>query len=562
MGRNLSQLAQRINQITDDSPFAVHWEVREISSAERTGSGEEQVIGAFSTRKVSVLVACLALVHQQKLSLDDTYRIDEELKDGVEAGIMRNLSAGIELSLRDHLAQMMITSDNICTQLVFRAMHEATGDALQWVNDYCAELGLRQTLHREIFPRSAELSWAHPTDAVTVTTPSDQALLLELLARGATAEQEAAKLGLSSELCPLAIELLSHIYTPLLGAYVSQGRIVEKNGRGIRGLSQIGILLDNDDHPVASVAVYAECVPTELMDGTPGRVRAMECFAAIGLVVEEFFLDGIPIPVVHRQVIQPDFWEQELGELLFAIDNGRVVNGDVTFTFSGIGKLFFAHTLAKLEAERPGVLNQPLQITTKHRQRAEIGTLRHLNDALQLTVEDAIRLMTTSGDGVAVSALLDHLNTLDVDILELGRQSVAHLPDTNITELETLSAGEGFCGTTTANDVIVLLREIIAEDGKVLEWMTPVFEPGGLASTLPGYGPHTTPHWTVAGWERLYQTRLDQGRSSVLILGCPQGRMGMVAHAPVGTHDVPAKFGSLGLSALAGQSTESASNQS
>src|SRR5690625_7919170 len=119
---------------------------------------------------------------------------------------MRNLSAGIHLSLRDHLAQMMITSDNICTQLVFRAMHEATGDALQWVNDYCAELGLRQTLHREIFPRSAELSWAHPTDAVTVTTPSDQALLLELLARGATAEREAAKLGLSSELCRLAIE--------------------------------------------------------------------------------------------------------------------------------------------------------------------------------------------------------------------------------------------------------------------------------------------------------------------------------------------------------------------
>ena len=551
MAQNLDQLERRISEITACYPFSVHWQVRDIATGQRIGHAEDQVLGAFSTRKVSVLLACLALVHAKKLFLDETYVIDEQLKDGVQAGVMRNLSAGIELSLRDHLTQMMVTSDNICTQLVFQAIQDVTGDALQWVNDYCAEIGMYDTLHREIFPRSAELAWSHSIEAMTVTSANDQALILERLAHGVADEQSAAKLGLSSRLCALAIELMSNIYTPLLGAYIGRGRFVEKNGRGIRGLSQVGLLLDDDDQPVASVAVFAESIPVDLMDGTPGRVRAMECFVAIGQVMEEFFFDGTPVPVPHRQVIEPDFWEQELGELLIAVDDGRAVNADVEFTFSGIGKLFFANTLAGLEAERPGLLRQTVHITAKHREKAETGTLRHLSGALQLSVDDAVRLMITSGDGAATLALLDHLNSLRIDIVERGRQGVAHLPNTNITGVEELSAGEGFRGTTTASDVLVLLREIIAADGRVLNWMSQVFEPAGLASTLPGYGPHTVEHWTLYGWARIYGCRLDEGRSNVLILDCPNGRIGMVAHAPVGTHDVPAKFGSLGLSMLA-----------
>ena len=549
--RNDNQLAQSIHEITDRAPFAVHWEVRDIATGEHIGEGENEVIGAFSARKVSVLLACLALVHAQRLSLEATYAVDADLKDGVQAGIMRNLSAGVELSLRDHLAQMMITSDNICTQLVFRAIEDATGDALQWVNDYCAQLGMHSTLHREVFPRSAELAWTHALDSMTVTSASDQALLLEHLDRGMRDEQEAKKLCLSSELCKLALELMANLYTPLLGAYVTQGRFVEKNGRGIRGMSQVGILLDCHDQPVASVAVFAECVPVELFDGTPGRVRAMECFAAIGQVIEQYFLDGIPAPILHRQVIEPDFFEQELGELLFAVEDGRAVNADVEFTFSGIGKLFFAQTLAELAAEDPGFFQTPVELRLEHREQAEIGTLRHLTGELKLTVDDAMRLVMGSGDGTAVRALLDHLESAGIDVLERGRQSTAHLPNTTITGLEDISAGEGFLGMTTANDTLVLLRQIIDADGPVLDWMSQVFEPGGLASTLPGYGPHTMQHWTVAGWERVYDCRLDEGRSSVLILKCLAGLTGLVAHAPTGTLDVPAKFGSLGLSALA-----------
>lgn len=550
MVRTLNELVQRIDDITVDVPFAVHWDVRDLTSGQRTGQGEHNVVGAFSTRKVSVLLACLALVHRQKLSLDDMYVIDEELKDGVQAGVMRNLSAGLELSLRDHLAQMMITSDNICTQLVFRAIEDATGDALQWVNDYCAHLGMHHTLHREIFPRSAELSWTHSLEHMTVTTAHDQALVLAHLARAATDEQYATQLGLSPALCELGIELMSHLYTPFFGAYATDGHFVEKNGRGIRGLSQVGILFDENHEAVASLAVFADAVPTQLLDGTPGRMRAWETFANIGQAVEEFFCDGEQIPVVPRQVIASDFWEQELGELLFAVDDGRTVNADVEFTFSGIGKLFFAHTLVRLADEHPGLLTATIPVTAEHRAHAETGTLRHLTGALHLRIEDAIRLMITTGDAAAVLAILDHLNQLDIDVLACGRANVEHLPQTTITAMEESSAGEGFRGTTTAKDVLAFLCDTIAEDGLLLHCMSQVFEPSGLGSSLPGYGPHTVEHWTVAGWERMYHSRLDEGRTSVLILNCPKGKTAMVAHAPVGTHHVPVKFGSLGLSCL------------
>src|SRR5699024_12796613 len=130
-----------------------------------------------------------------------SYAISPELKDGVQAGIMRNLSSGVELNLQDHLAQMMITSDNICTQIIFQAIEEVTGDALQWINDYCSQLGLHDTLHREVFTRSAELSWTHSTDTMTVTSAHDQALLLERLARGCSEESSAIDHSLDSKLC-------------------------------------------------------------------------------------------------------------------------------------------------------------------------------------------------------------------------------------------------------------------------------------------------------------------------------------------------------------------------
>lgn len=551
MTQDLRQLAHRIDELLAPLPFAVHWQLRDIASGAPIGQGERTVLGSFSTRKVSVLMATLALVNARRLNLDQDFTITEELTSGVQAGIMRNVSAGLHLSLRDHLAQMMVTSDNICTQLVFQAIDSVTGDALQWVNDYCATVGMHDTLHREIFPRSGELTWSHSIEQVTVTSARDQALLLQRLAQGCTNERVAAELGLTVELCQFAVDLMGHLYTPLFGQKTTRGTFAEKNGRGIRGLSQVGLFLDDQRRPVASLAVFAEHIPVALLDGTPGRLRAMETFAACGQLVEQHYLDVAPVSVVKRQAVDPEAWDQAFGDLVYAVEGGPSCGDDTVFPFAGIGKLFLATVISRLARQQPGLLEQSLTISREHRRGAEAGTLRQLTGSLEVSVADAVQLMIGSNEEAAAVALLEHLRAAQLDVVAYSREIFAHLPHTEITGADEVSAGDGLRGTTTAADVLALLRDISDTDERVLRWMSSVFEPADLASALPGYGPHTVEHWTVSGWSRLPESHRQTGRTSVLLLNSEQDRVGVVAHAPAGTSDVAEKFGSLGLSILA-----------
>lgn len=286
--QSLQQLDAAITRLAADQPFALSWEIRPIGTGEVIGGDSTRAVASFSTRKVSVLLACLALAQTGELSLEDRSIITEEMKDGVQAGIMRNLSAGISLSLRDSLVQMMSTSDNICTQLVFAAMGSVRPDPLQWVNDYCAWMGLHSTLHREIFPRTGDLTWSHSLETLTTTTARDQSRLLEKLGAGCLNEAAAGRLLLSRELCEFARDAMLGLFTPALGAACVQIRFAEKNGRGLRSLSQVGLALSASGTPLAAVAAYAENISTQLPTGVPGRVAVFDLFAELGLAVQEW----------------------------------------------------------------------------------------------------------------------------------------------------------------------------------------------------------------------------------------------------------------------------------
>ncbi|GAA1149634.1 serine hydrolase [Nesterenkonia lutea] len=288
MGQQLQQLEAALTRLAADQPFALSWEIRPIGTGEVIARDSTRAVASFSTRKVSVLLACLALVKTGELSLEDRSVITEEMKDGVQAGIMRNLAAGISLNLRDSLVQMMSTSDNICTQLVFRAIGSVRPDPLQWVNDYCAWMGLHATLHREIFPRTGDLTWSHSLETLTTTTAQDQSRLLEKLGRGCVEEASATQLLLSRELCGFARDAMLGLFTPALGVSCTEIQFAEKNGRGLRSLSQVGLALSAAGAPSAAVAAYAENIPTELPSGVPGRVAAFDLFAEVGLAVQEW----------------------------------------------------------------------------------------------------------------------------------------------------------------------------------------------------------------------------------------------------------------------------------
>ena len=610
MNPNIGRLHGRITALAQQQPFAVHWQITPLVSDSGTGAdpavvgyGAQTQLASFSTRKVSLLLACLALVHRGDLNLAQRLPVTEEMKDGVQAGIIKNMAAGTELSLEDHLRQMMITSDNICTQLVFEAIGQVTGDALQWVNDYCAWAGMRATVHREIFPRSGELAWHHSIEHMTVTTPADQAHLLAELGRGTQCADAAGRLQLTPQFCRFAVELMRQIHTPLLGAETSSLVFAEKNGRGLRGLSQVG-LATQGDIPVAAVAVFAENIPTQLPDGAPGRLAIYRLFAAIGQAVEDWHLSREPAPrgdgepQLSAGFLAKTFRDGDLnGDLDSDLKSDTVQQqaneAEVPHPLAGAGKLIAALTLAQRASREPDLLELPVRIRQKHRDAAAAGPLRTHTGDLTLTLGDAVGLIIATSDAATSLAVCDTLNEQGVDLAAeahgmLDRLAAGGAPLSRTvisgTEPTAEATGDLLTGETTPADMVQLLRQLAESGGltepstnggggaiptesaaQVLKWMEQVFEPAGLTYALPGYGPIKVPQWSVStGPLRSPSHPLPppQGWTSVMITGTAQaplagsGILCAAAHMRPGSGSrtaaataVATGFGELGLAA-------------
>lgn len=274
-------------------------------------------------------------------------------------------------------------------------------------------------------------------------------------------------------------------------------------------------------------------------------------------------------------------WHHDLPNLTFSVEveRGERIQhrAEESHPFAGSGKLLLALTIADLGAKTPTLLTENLPVSLSHRRGARTGSLRLLSGDLSLSVDDALNLVLSSGDGASALALLEFFERESVDLAETAREIVNRvgLDSTTVlgTEDSDESWGEGLVGTTTPKDLSSLLARLYAAVDKsnsadsprvnaetslrVLGWMRSVFEPGGLASALPGYGPHRTQHWTTSGWESVPAGKME-GCTSVLIThSINAGWVCIAAHHPAwkktpgvnSARDVSAVFGSLGLSA-------------
>lgn len=261
-------------------------------------------------------------------------------------------------------------------------------------------------------------------------------------------------------------------------------------------------------------------------------------------------------------------------------ERGSVQHGaDLPHPLAGTGKLFLAVAVARLAERDPELLGVPLTIGHAHRAGARTGTLRLMAGDLQLTVDDAMALIVGTGDGACGLALLEVLEARGEDVLAEARRLAAALglAATTFTGLEAStraadgdrpgeSWGEGLLGTTTPADLSALLVHVLTTgtpaSERVLGWMSTAFEPAGLASALPGFGPRTIPHRTVSGFE-LRTPPGAPGCASVLILPADVGHgrptTCVAAYHPrtradgsaVPSRETSAVLGSLGLAAAA-----------
>jgi beta-lactamase class A len=149
-------------------------------AARHLGTGEEIRVNAdeqtatASTIKVPILIELFRRVEAGDIALDDQLAVTAEART-VGSGILRELSPGISLSVRDHATLMIVVSDNIATNVLIDRLGR------ERINQTMTNLGFSRTELRDRidFPRLGK-------DArnLAVTTPADLAAIMAALAEG------------------------------------------------------------------------------------------------------------------------------------------------------------------------------------------------------------------------------------------------------------------------------------------------------------------------------------------------------------------------------------------
>jgi beta-lactamase class A len=264
----MRDLVQRLNELCDAAPFHTGWFLKDLATgacADRLG---DVPVPSASTRKISIMMAALSAVHAGKLSLDQKVTIAARYQDN-DSGTFQHLTPGFWITFRDALVMMIIISDNTCTGTVVDLV------GLGEIQRYCESVGLTGTIHRFGIP--PRLGPGHTLDQVTTTTPNDQGLLLELILRGAGDPAAAARLQCTTELCRLALDILSwqKLRARLPSLLPLGTKVAHKTGTGSRGYMDAGIIF-KDDRPLCILTAYTEHVPAALPDGTPGFAAAAQ----------------------------------------------------------------------------------------------------------------------------------------------------------------------------------------------------------------------------------------------------------------------------------------------
>lgn len=292
----LTAITGRLEALCDAQPFRTGLAVTDLRTGERVRSDAGRVFPAASTRKIAILMATLRTVSRGDLALDEPVTIDERYRDRVFTGLLQDLSPGLTMTLRDALTLMIEVSDNLSTGHVVERI------GLDEVNRFCADAGMTRTVHRHaLIPK---LDRDHPVDATNATTPDDQVRLLLAVLDGARTPAAAGRLGVTPELCRLALDILAgQKFADAVPALLPDAATVaHKTGAGWHDVSDVGIVLRAGE-PLFAIAAFTARLPTLLPDGTPGRYAARRHIARLArLCWDACSAEAAPVPSIDGEV--------------------------------------------------------------------------------------------------------------------------------------------------------------------------------------------------------------------------------------------------------------------
>lgn len=268
-------LRQRLETLSEGRGFDIHWHVKLVRGGEQLSRNGELELPSASVRKISVMMAALHAVHTGRLDLEAPVVIEKEAQEGILSGVCQYMTPGLVIPMRDAILQMIITSDNICTYEVMKNFD------IPYFTDYCRRIGMTGTVHRTRLPPTG-LDASHGLDAVTTTTARDQVHLLDLVLRGTTDNTVAETLGVSRELCGMALRFLGwQRYRSMIpGLLPTMTLVANKTGWGQRGWMDAGIVFDKNE-AIYIMSATTDKVPETMPDGMPGQAASTRAIAEI-----------------------------------------------------------------------------------------------------------------------------------------------------------------------------------------------------------------------------------------------------------------------------------------
>ena len=172
-----------VHGIIEEAHGVVGVTIRSLSSGETLSVNGDVVFTQASAIKLPLLVELFRQVEEGRHALDEPVVLQEsDITSG--SGVLRHLSPGaVTMSLRDYATLMILVSDNTATNMLIERI------GMDHVNQTMARLGLTHTkLQRKMMDREAWLA-----DRENLSTPNEQARLLELIFKGEVLGRESTE---------------------------------------------------------------------------------------------------------------------------------------------------------------------------------------------------------------------------------------------------------------------------------------------------------------------------------------------------------------------------------
>lgn len=234
-----------------------------------------------STIKLAIMVECFAEAEEGKLKWSEPLTVTENEKVS-GSGVVRELSDGDQIPIRDLMHLMIVVSDNTATNLI---LNRVTGNA---VNARMAQLGLEQTrVMRKILGDRTDLKptpsgvtdeGAKPENkkwGIGRSTPHEMVTLLERLYRGELISKAASE--------EMIAVLKRQQYHECIGRDMKDVTIASKSGALDHLRSDVGLIYSNKG-PIA-VAITVDDMPE--VNWTPDNAGDLLISSLSEILVDE-----------------------------------------------------------------------------------------------------------------------------------------------------------------------------------------------------------------------------------------------------------------------------------